>query len=120
MNLSYGMRGPAVTKLQGWLNATGIALIDMDGVFGPNTLGAVKEFQAWAGLKVDGIVGQQTIAALANALRMSIGFTQAELAQTGMSSPSAPPAPDAPSAPSSGKMGWAFAAGALVVGWLLM
>jgi peptidoglycan hydrolase-like protein with peptidoglycan-binding domain len=32
----------------------------VDGKFGPNTTASVRAFQTWAGVAVDGIVGQQT------------------------------------------------------------
>jgi peptidoglycan DL-endopeptidase CwlO len=56
--LRMGSRGPAVVKVQRALG------IDADGIFGPQTLAAVKRFQRSHGLLVDGIVGPQTRAAL--------------------------------------------------------
>jgi lysozyme len=35
-----------------------------DGIFGSNTNTAVRDFQSWAGIGVDGIVGPQTWAAI--------------------------------------------------------
>ena len=56
--LKLGARGPAVAAVQAKL---GVAA---DGVFGPQTLAAVKSFQARNGLVVDGIVGPITQGAL--------------------------------------------------------
>ena len=56
--LRVGARGAPVKKLQGILD------IDADGVFGPQTLAAVRRFQAAQGLTVDGVVGAKTWAAL--------------------------------------------------------
>jgi peptidoglycan hydrolase-like protein with peptidoglycan-binding domain len=56
--LSEGDEGRQVELLQ---RALGIAV---DGVFGPTTEEAVKQFQAHHGLTIDGIVGPQTSAAL--------------------------------------------------------
>lgn len=53
-----GSRGQDVTVLQSFLG------IDADGIFGPKTEAAVKEFQNEHGLDVDGIVGHLTWAAI--------------------------------------------------------
>lgn len=56
--LKLGSKGDTVKKLQQLLN------IKVDGVFGPNTEKAVREFQAKNKLTVDGIVGNNTLKAL--------------------------------------------------------
>ena len=56
--LEFGDRGKAVARVQRALGITA------DGVFGPDTLQAVRSFQQRAGLIVDGIVGPQTRLAL--------------------------------------------------------
>ncbi len=56
--LKRGSRGAEVKTLQSKLN------LMADGIFGPLTEEAVKEFQTSKGLKADGIVGAQTWAAL--------------------------------------------------------
>ena len=56
--LRKGDRGPAVASVQAALG------IVADGVFGPQTRRAVKQFQARNGLEVDGIVGPITRGAL--------------------------------------------------------
>ncbi len=63
-NLSSGIKGDDVTRLQEILNAAHEEKIGVDGSFGSQTEGAVKAFQEEAGLKVDGIVGKMTSAAL--------------------------------------------------------
>ena len=58
-----GDTGPRVSAVQHLLRAHGAA-IAADGIFGPLTDGAVRQFQADKGLAVDGIVGNQTWPAL--------------------------------------------------------
>jgi peptidoglycan hydrolase-like protein with peptidoglycan-binding domain len=57
--LSYGAEGRQVRLLQQALGS-----IKVDGVFGPETEAAVRSFQASKGLAVDGVVGAITSAAL--------------------------------------------------------
>lgn len=58
MTLKKGSRGAEVKELQGLLH------IYQDGIFGPLTEEAVKEFQKANGLTPDGIVGDKTWAKL--------------------------------------------------------
>lgn len=53
-----GMRGAPVKRLQEKLG------IEADGIFGPGTEKAVRDFQSSAGLVVDGIAGPDTFTAL--------------------------------------------------------
>ena len=50
-----GSRGESVKLLQEILNGLGYECGMTDGVFGKNTLSAVKAFQADRGLRVDGV-----------------------------------------------------------------
>lgn len=61
--LRMGDRSEQVKSLQGAMNRSGHNL-DVDGSFGPATLGAVTQFQASRGLAVDGVVGPLTWGAL--------------------------------------------------------
>ena len=61
--LRYGSRGETVKLLQRLLNKVGYN-ISVDGIFGKQTLSAVKAFQKRMGLAVDGIVGINTWTAL--------------------------------------------------------
>ncbi len=58
--LRAGMTGEDVRALQEMLEAAGFEVGGPDGVFGPETLRAVKEFQRAHDLHVDGIVGAET------------------------------------------------------------
>ncbi|MCC7068405.1 MAG: peptidoglycan-binding protein [Burkholderiales bacterium] len=63
--IALGSSGPAVAFLQHVLNAKGASpKLKEDGVFGPRTDAAVKNFQRSKGLAADGIVGPKTWKAL--------------------------------------------------------
>ena len=63
--LQKGMKGSDVREVQQLLNEHGISC-GVDGNFGPQTEDAVKQFQTGVGfgMKVDGVVGKKTLAAL--------------------------------------------------------
>jgi peptidoglycan hydrolase-like protein with peptidoglycan-binding domain len=68
-----GADGPAVTRAQRALNRTGPGeRLLPDGIFGPETDAAVRDFQEGAGLAADGIVGPLTWAALPNGAPMPL------------------------------------------------
>jgi hypothetical protein len=69
--LKKGSRGPAVAKLQRWLNQPD------DGIFGRGTKAAVKRFQRRQGLTPDGVVGPATWAALRRGHRAAVRRTSA-------------------------------------------
>lgn len=58
------LRGDDVRDLQRRLNRLGFDAGYEDGVFGPQTVEAVREFQLNVGLRVDGIVGGEVVAAI--------------------------------------------------------
>ena len=62
--ISFGATGDAVRRLQRALRRTPDPEISVDGLFGAATEAAVKTFQSGAGLRLDGIVGPTTWAAL--------------------------------------------------------
>jgi peptidoglycan hydrolase-like protein with peptidoglycan-binding domain len=65
---------PPVERLQFMLNfVKGVDDLDVDGIFGPKTEAAVRDFQQNENLAVDGIVGTQTWTAL---LRRWLLFSQ--------------------------------------------
>ena len=64
-NLARGSRGEEVAALQRQLNAAvANPPIEVDGKFGPLNDGAVRNFQAQAGIRVDGSFGPQSRAAM--------------------------------------------------------
>lgn len=54
------LQGPDVSYLQELLQINGFAPGRMDGIFGPQTLAAVRSFQRLGGLREDGQVGAET------------------------------------------------------------
>ncbi len=65
--LKKGSKGEAVKRLQENLQQMGYDPGTVDGIFGPNTVKAVKHFQTDYGLDADGIVGPKTWEALEGA-----------------------------------------------------
>ena len=62
---SNGDRGIGVNKIQGYLNIfqnRGLInnRVTQDGIFGANTKTAVQQYQRYAGLNADGVVGELT------------------------------------------------------------
>ena len=67
-NLRLGSSGDDVLELQKKLNQTNYGYnLDEDGSFGEKTLAAVKDYQQRSGLDVDGVVGTNTWGALTKA-----------------------------------------------------
>jgi peptidoglycan hydrolase-like protein with peptidoglycan-binding domain len=65
---------PPVERLQFMLNfVKGVDDLEVDGIFGPRTEAAVRDFQQNENLTVDGIVGRRTWTAL---LRRWLLFSQ--------------------------------------------
>lgn len=69
-SLSKGARNDAVKKLQQYLKDAGYDLgnAGIDGIFGPATEAALKEFQESVGIVADGVYGEDTHNALMKAL----------------------------------------------------
>lgn len=60
----YGSRGDEVKQIQTKLKRWGYYYGNIDGIYGSQTLSAVKWFQSKNGLTVDGIAGPKTLAAM--------------------------------------------------------
>ena len=60
----YGSRGSEVTQIQTKLKRWGYYNGNIDGIYGSQTVEAVKYFQRKNGLSVDGIAGAKTLAAM--------------------------------------------------------
>jgi peptidoglycan hydrolase-like protein with peptidoglycan-binding domain len=86
ITLTEGSEGRQVELLQ-----KALGNITVDGVFGPETEEAVRDFQASRGLTVDGVVGPQTSGALGSELSAPVSAADvsgpSEAASTGAGSP---------------------------------
>jgi hypothetical protein len=69
--LKPGDQGATVKVLQRGLAHLGYSPGKIDGQYGPSTIDAVKRFQRAGGLTADGILGPNTLRALARALKTS-------------------------------------------------
>lgn len=80
-----GSRGESVRQLQQQLSAAGFNAGAADGIFGPNTEKAVRDFQRAKGLTVDGIAGPKTWGALGKSDVNTVGVRklQQELQKAG-------------------------------------
>ena len=72
-----GLNGDTITAVQ---RAVGVTA---DGIVGPQTRGAVKDFQRRNGLMVDGVIGPQTLAALGLATKSVAASVRAAAASAG-------------------------------------
>lgn len=70
--LTVGHTGSAVSQAQRALRRTPDMSLVVDGIFGPKTEAATKEFQANVGLPISGIVDQPTWAALPDGAAMPL------------------------------------------------
>jgi hypothetical protein len=82
--LKVGSRGAAVVEMQKALNACTASTLKTDGKFGPNTTMTVKAFQVSKGLVGDGLVGNNTKAALNSCGSMATTPSAGDLCPNGM------------------------------------
>ncbi|MEN9736207.1 MAG: hypothetical protein RL129_917, partial [Actinomycetota bacterium] len=73
------LRGDDVATLQSRLVEMGFNLGRVDGIFGPRTESAVKEFQKSTGAKADGICGPATVMSLIRLVKVVSGGAVGEL-----------------------------------------
>ncbi|RKR83713.1 lysozyme [Mucilaginibacter gracilis] len=71
--LQLGSQGSDVQKLQNQLIAQGFQ-IAADGIFGPGTQAALKQYQQSKGLTADGIAGANTFSALGDSVTTATGI----------------------------------------------
>lgn len=72
---TYGDKGPEVVRLQKNLISVGESIPSgADGVYGQETLNAVRSFQKKAGLNIDGIAGPKTLRELAEYLSSALTY----------------------------------------------
>lgn len=104
-NMQGGLNDPgrpreAIRELQAWLSSKGYPAGEADGIYGPNTARAVRQFQRDVGATVDGDAGRETIGYM---IRIENGEVELTRTQTG-TDPDAGDAPDIADAPSSNEM----------------
>lgn len=92
--LKYGSRGNQVKTVQEMLNTAGGYNLTADGIYGDNTLQAVKDYQQKNGLDVDGIVGDKTLKELLNNNNNNASSTTSKYTPT--KAPTLSPTPTAP------------------------
>ena len=97
--LQNGTRSDDVRLMQTYLNAIGrfnpsIEHLTVDGIFGPRTQAAVREFQRLFGLTQDGIIGRDTWYRIVDEFNLLQGETPQP------PTPPAPPTPPTPPPPS--------------------
>ena len=71
----YGSRGSEVRTIQDKLKRWGYYNGNVDGIYGSQTVSAVKKFQQKNGLTIDGIAGTRTLAAMGITSSSSSGGT---------------------------------------------
>jgi N-acetylmuramoyl-L-alanine amidase len=67
------LRGDDVAELQRRLNALGFDAGREDGILGPETQGALRQFQRNAGTTADGVCGPETLASIARVSGLAAG-----------------------------------------------
>ena len=90
-------RGDDVADLQLRLGNLGFDAGRIDGIFGPDTAGALSDFQRNVGLAVDGIAGSETVLGLRQLLGRAVGRADPGRTGTGIGPPAAKkPRPSGP------------------------
>lgn len=77
--LHYGDRGDEVKEIQSYLIAQNLLHVAADGVYGTETVNAIKDFQSALGLEVDGVCGNMTYRILRAAAFDEIDITTFKL-----------------------------------------
>lgn len=77
-NLGLGSSGSDVSELQQNLKYHHVYKGPIDGVYGPQTQAAVRNFQQMSGIKTDGIYGPQTTSTLENWMNNPVKFAAAD------------------------------------------
>lgn len=85
--LKTGARGTEVQQLQQFLQSQGLNVGNIDGIFGPKTAAALRQFQQQQGIRVDAIVGPETRGAIQKVL-------QGGQPETGISTEQVPTLPE--------------------------
>jgi D-alanyl-D-alanine carboxypeptidase/Putative peptidoglycan binding domain len=86
--LCFGSKGPDVKRWQNFLIGAGFLRDEADGTFGKNTDAATKAFQKAHGLRIDGVVGNRTLARA-----MEAGYSAIDMTPVAEESREFPPRP---------------------------
>ena len=77
--ITPAMRGDDVAQLQSQLSEMGFNCGRVDGIFGPQTESALKEFQKSVGVKVDGQCGPATVMSMMRLMKIVSGGAPVQL-----------------------------------------
>ena len=77
--ITPAMRGDDVAQLQSQLSEMGFNCGRVDGIFGPQTESALKEFQKSVGVKVDGQCGPATVMSMMRLMKIVSGGAPIQL-----------------------------------------
>lgn len=82
----YGSTGNVINQVQTKLKQWGYYTGSVDGIYGAKTYSAVRKFQGYNGLNVDGVIGEATLAAIGINTASSSGSSSGSSTSSNVSS----------------------------------